>query len=141
MSEMPKSVELAYSSELANVNFIKNQEWKFTSSALVVYAAIVASTKTIPFNDSGKYLLCLVLFFSWIFCVAIYWGMANSLRKSREEIDKILEGPYFNLGKQKERRGFDKWGVFVALAIIAGVGAIISGYAVLNASSIHILCD
>ena len=43
--DLPKAAELIYQAAQSNIQFIKKQEWVYTSSALAAYGAIVAFSK------------------------------------------------------------------------------------------------
>jgi amino acid transporter len=125
MEEMPKIIELHYSSALSNINFIKKQEWIYTTSALAVYGALFAGVKNISTGICAKIFLTLAIAFSLAFSALIYYGMAKSLNTSRDDLDQIVQG--------KPRNWFDKWGLFAGLGVIVAIGAIIVMYAVWKA--------
>jgi hypothetical protein len=134
MEEMPKSIELQYNSGLSNVSFIKKQEWIYTSSALAVYGALVAGVKNIPIGICAKIFLTAAILFSLAFSAFIYHGMAKSLEMSRDDLNQIVQGPFFKKTVQP-RDWFDNWGLFAGLGVIVLVGAIIVMYAVWTAPS------
>jgi hypothetical protein len=135
---LPRQEEIIYNTAINNIQFIKKQEWVFTSSALTAYGALVAAAKYLPLSNAMALFLYAAIFASWIFNALILFGMKDSLQLARQDVDRILKN-YFN-EKTPPRNCFDTCGLFFCLLVILFVGSIISAYAIYQASSPHLLC-
>jgi hypothetical protein len=128
--ELPKQVELFYQSQLTNIQFIKKQEWIFTTSALTAYGALATAGKYFFFTPEIKTILYLAIAGSLAFSALIFHGMYKSLDNSRNELDRVLPEYFKSLHEPDKRGYFDRCGIFIGLFLIVSVGAAISAYAV-----------
>jgi hypothetical protein len=132
MTELPKALELTYQSASSNINFIKKQEWIYTSSTLAVYGALVALPQKVVLAYCAKIILETVIAVSVVFSWFIFCEMKKSLAGSRCDIERLQEHPRLRpyAGKPPTRNWFDRWGLFAGLFLISLFGAAIAGYAI-----------
>jgi len=139
----PQALEV-YKALLAQVDFIKKQQWVVTNYAVLIYAAIVWVGKNAePISTLPRSFLSFVIFVTAAYSIRLLYRFQLDLRDARIRLDEAnaycfndkqrdalklrefgvedLEGPFW--------RG---WEVLLALVLVCFVGAVVAVYALLS---------
>ena len=129
---LPKQIELMYENALKNIDFIKKQEWVFTTSALTAYGALYLAAEKIKFTCDLKPWIIGGIVASVFFSGLIFCGMCRSLKNSRRDLKYLFKTKWLkplNFGAQG-RSCFDRWGIFFWLLLIVTSGAVVTAYGI-----------
>lgn len=133
----PQAVEV-YKNRLAQVDFIKKQQWVVTSYAAAIYAAIVwVGRNADPISISLRGFLSFVIVVTGAYSIRLLYRFQLDLRDARISLDKA-SGYCFNDDQRKvlklgefevehpEGPFWHGWEVLLALILVCFVGAIVA---------------
>jgi hypothetical protein len=101
--KMSDAVKTFYASELANLVFLKNQQWQITNYSLIAYAATYTLSQYA--NSAEKLWLTALVISAYVFAALCMYGTQKSMTKARSRIFDIYEN-YFSDDEQSE---FELW--------------------------------
>jgi hypothetical protein len=84
--ELPSHIQVVYEDALANIMFLKQQQWVTTNYTILIYAAIFAIANLIPLYDWEIHVLAGFVMSSFFVSNVILDRMQRSLSKFRSRL-------------------------------------------------------
>jgi hypothetical protein len=128
--EMPPQLEGLYQDAVENLRFIKQQQWRVTNYAALIYAAIYVVHKEPPLDTcGGRAGLTVATLVTMVFSIAVLWRLQEGMEKFRRRISFVYER-HFTAGERRdlslEKLITDQqpdWLIYPGLMVVSLAGA------------------